>query len=965
MHPQKEPFVNITNYHAKYYAHDLLRSSTEDGIEKISRSLFDAAVDLNPHQIEAALFALKSPLSKGVVLADEVGLGKTIEASIALCQYWAERKRKLLIICPASIRKQWSIELEEKFNIPSVILEAKTYIHYIDQGHDNPFAQDCVVICSYQFINSKKELVKLVPWDLAIIDEAHKLRNAYRSSNVLGQAIKWVLEDTKKILLTATPLQNSLMELFGLSTIIDDYIFGDSRSFRQLYVNDTDLESLKTRLNGFCKRTLRQQVLQYIPYTNRKAITIRFAQTDQEVALYQDITAFLQQPDTYAIPTSQKSLITLVIRKILASSSYALISTLRTIKSRLEKLKDEQMVEEDIIQQLVDDESLDDEEMEELEIPPVENNETGGNQNEDTIDKEQVNQEITLLESFIEKAWNIKIDSKTKRLKEGIERGFTEAEKMGAQRKVIVFTESRRTQQYLKDYLDANGYTGKVVTFNGTNTDKDSKIIYEAWLERNKDTGRISGSKSSDMRIAIVEHFRDTADILVATELAAEGINLQFCSLVINYDLPWNPQRIEQRIGRCHRYGQKFDVVVINFLNERNDVDRQVYDLLEYKFNLFSGVFGASDEVLGSLESGVDFEREVLKIYQQCRKPDEIQKAFAELQQRMDAQIQSKIQESKQILLEHFDEDVHERLKVHLEQTQTVLDKMQRRFWAITEHVLQNKAEFNSKELSFYLNESPNNTFPIGRYSLISKRKDNVEGIYLYRMSHPLGEYVLYESKKCSTPNTEIVFDISNHPVKISVVESLKGKSGYLILSKLTIYSFGQDEYLLFNAFDDFGAVIHPEICEKMFDCRANVYKGVNLSDNNLKRLRADAQCHINAMIDKTLERNNSYYQEECDRLFRWADDLVSSAEKELKDTKNKLMALNRQLRQSTSMQEKHDLEVKIKETEVLQRKQRQRIFDVEDEIEEKRNGLIDKLKKKLEQKTTSETLFAIQWRVV
>ncbi|MDR4504914.1 MAG: DEAD/DEAH box helicase [Candidatus Scalindua sp.] len=203
----------ITDYHAKYYAHDLLKSSTEDGIEKISRSLFDAAVDLNPHQIEAALFALKSPLSKGVVLADEVGLGKTIEASIALCQYWAERKRKLLVVCPASIRKQWSIELEEKFNIPSVILESRTYNQFNNDGYDNPFTQDKVVICSYQFIHSKKETTKLIPWDLAIIDEAHKLRNAYRRSNVLGQSIKWVLEDTKKILLTATPLQNSLMEL--------------------------------------------------------------------------------------------------------------------------------------------------------------------------------------------------------------------------------------------------------------------------------------------------------------------------------------------------------------------------------------------------------------------------------------------------------------------------------------------------------------------------------------------------------------------------------------------------------------------------------------------------------------------------------------------------------------------------------------------------------------------------------
>lgn len=960
--------MNITNYHAKYYAHDLLKSSTEDGIEKISRSLFDAAVDLNPHQIEASLFALNSPLSKGVVLADEVGLGKTIEAAIVLCQYWAERKRKLLIICPASIRKQWCIELEEKFNIPSVILEAKTYNHYTDHGYDNPFAQDSVVICSYQFINSKKELVRLVPWDLAIIDEAHKLRNAYRSTNVLGQAIKWVLEDTKKILLTATPLQNSLMELFGLSTIIDDYIFGDSRSFRQLYVNDTDLESLKARLKGFCKRTLRKQVLQYIPYTNRKAITIRFAQADQEVSLYQNITAFLQRPDTYAIPTSQKSLITLVIRKILASSSYALIKTLETIKSRLEMLQNEQPPEENIVQQLVDDESLDEEELEALEITPGEDsgdNAAEGNPGRDKIDKERVKQEIALLENFIESAKDIKVDSKTKRLKEGIERGFMEAEKMGAKRKAVVFTESRRTQQYLKNFLDAHGYNGKVVTFNGTNTDQESKNIYESWLERNKETGRITESKSSDIRMAILEYFRDTADILVATESAAEGINLQFCSLVINYDLPWNPQRIEQRIGRCHRYGQKYDVVVINFLNERNEVDCQVYDLLEYKFNLFSGVFGASDEILGSLESGVDFEREVLRIYQQCRKPDDIQKAFAELQKRMDEQIQSKIQESKQILLEHFDEDVHERLKVHLEQTQTFLDKMERRFWAITGHVLQDRAEFNPNGLSFYLKEAPDNKLQTGNYSLISKRKDNVDGVYLYRMSHPLGEYVLSESQNCNTPQAELVFDISNHPVRISVVESLKEKSGHMVLSKLTIHSFGKDEYLLFNAFDDSGAVIHPEICEKIFDCGATACRDVRLPDDVLMRLQDDAQCHINAIIDKALERNNSYYQEECDRLFRWSDDLVSSAEKELKDTKNQLRTLNRLLRQSTSLQEKHDLELKIKETEKVQRKQRQRIFDVEDEIEEKRNSLIEKLKKKLEQKTTSDTLFIIRWSVV
>ena len=419
----------ITDYHAKYFAHALFRKSTEDGIEKISRSLFDAAVDLNPHQIDAALFALKSPLSKGVVLADEVGLGKTIEAALILCQYWAERRRRLLIVCPAALRKQWSIELFDKFNIPSVILDQRHFNELTANGHSNPFEQDKVLICSYQFLNNQKDTAKLVKWDLAIIDEAHKLRNAYRPSNVLGQSLKWALEDTKKLLLTATPLQNSLMELFGLCSIIDDYIFGDSRSFRQQYINDNDIEGIKTRLKGFCKRTLRRQVLAYVLFTNRKAITIRFEQTDKELQLYRNITDFLQQPETYALPTSQRTLITLVIRKILSSSSYALIATLETIKRRLELLRNRQPVQDTLVQELLDDESIDDEEYEEVAGPGTE---TSSPDQGMQIDLEKLNKEINCLSSFIEQARAIKVDSKTSRLKEAIERGFSEAQRMNA-----------------------------------------------------------------------------------------------------------------------------------------------------------------------------------------------------------------------------------------------------------------------------------------------------------------------------------------------------------------------------------------------------------------------------------------------------------------------------------------------------------------------------------------------------
>src|SRR6204780_5179466 len=147
----------MTNYHAKYFAHELTKRCASDSVEKLATALSNAQVDLNPHQIEAALFAFRSPLSKGVLLADEVGLGKTIEAGLILCQFWAERRRKLLVICPASIRKQWALELAVKFNLPSVILDARSYRLAKEQGPPFPFSTAGVVIASINFA-SKMEV---------------------------------------------------------------------------------------------------------------------------------------------------------------------------------------------------------------------------------------------------------------------------------------------------------------------------------------------------------------------------------------------------------------------------------------------------------------------------------------------------------------------------------------------------------------------------------------------------------------------------------------------------------------------------------------------------------------------------------------------------------------------------------------------------------------------------------------
>ena len=952
-------------YHAKYFAHELTRRRSSESADRLSMSLFDACVDLNPHQIEAALFSLRSPLSKGALLADEVGLGKTIEAGLVLCQYWAERRRRLLVICPASLRKQWALELREKFNLPSTILDAPGFRDAKRQGNAAPFESAEVVIVSMNFASAMQSEVRAVQWDLVVIDEAHKLRNAYRPSNRMGQNIRWATEDRRKLLLTATPLQNSLLELYGLSTLIDEHLFGDRASFQAQYVRQgANLVELRQRVAGFCQRTLRNQVLEYIRYTERKPLTQPFRPNDTEHRLYEAVSAFLSREDSFALPNNQKTLTTLILRKLLASSSSAIAGTLETMRNRLLDIKKGLAVPSDVAAALIAEEDIEDEYLEPEGIDVEgEGTEyvlaTGGRAE---LDRARLDLEISELATYIGWARGVEVDTKSTALLTALDAGFRELARMGAQRKAIIFTESRRTQEYLQKFLDENGYAGRTVAFSGTNTGPVATQIYEAWRAANHDSGRATGSRHIDIRTALIEHFRDSADIMIATEAAAEGINLQFCSLVVNYDLPWNPQRIEQRIGRCHRYGQKHDVVVLNFLNERNEADRRVLELLSEKFSLFSGVFGASDDVLGTIESGVDFERRILDIYQQCRTEDEIDAAFIALRAEMDESIGQRMDETRASLLEHFDEDVHSRLRVQLDAAREQMDNVQRLFWALTRYILRDAADFIPAELAFDLESTPVVGVHPGRYHLISKRDSSFPSDFLYRLSHPLGEWVIDSGKACATPTAALSFDISHHGRRIADIERLRGKVGWLTLQRLTIESFETEEYLLFSGTDDTGKALDQETCEKLFRCDADVSGTSALPP---ERLPKDAERHAAATLARSFESNNVHFLKERDRLERWAEDKVAGAEKELADTKAEIKALNRHARLATTTDEQHELQLKVRDLEKVQRRQRQQIFDVEDEIKEQRDDLIDRLEQRMKQSSSTEELFTIRWAVV
>ena len=887
--------------------------------------------------------------------------------------------------------------MSEKFNLPSVILDAKAYRIAQASGLANPFEAQSVVITSMHFASSRAADIRSVQWDLAIIDEAHKLRNAYRESNRMGQNIRWALQYCRKALLTATPLQNSLLELYGLSTVIDDHLFGNLPSFREQYVRrGGNLKELRERLQVFSRRTLRRQVLEYIQYTERRAITRPFRPTDDEHSLYEAVSAFLQREDTYALPKQQRHLTTLIVRKLLASSPGAVAATLETMRDRLVSMRDGRKVSDDVATELIDEEEIEEELLEELsegESPESgEPGDDGESLTDGSLERVALDfvsslpsieaapaepapkdppPEISRLEAEIEEltryalwARSIGVDTKARALLTALQVGFDRMAEMGAAQKAVVFTESRRTQQYLKSFLEGNGYAGRIVTFNGTNSEPEATVIYQRWVEANRETGRAGGSRVVDIRTALIEHFRDDAQIMIATEAAAEGINLQFCSLVVNYDLPWNPQRIEQRIGRCHRYGQRHDVVVVNFLNERNAADLRVYEILEQKFNLFSGVFGASDEVLGSIESGVDFERRILDIYQQCRDPQEIEVAFTALRRELDERIQSRLAEARQQLLEYFDEDVHTRLRVNLQGARQQLDRVGQMFWRLTKFILADMAGFDDENLTFDLKRRPCPDVERGRYHLISKERQNTPGAFLYRLSHPLGEHVLQDGKTVATPLSMVTFDISNRPTRIAMVEELKGHSGWLTLQRLAIDSFEREEYLLFSGFDDAGEPLDQETCEKLFMCDADTSPVGDISADVRVRLDGYAERCMQATISRSLEENNRHFQEAREGLEKWADDLVTAAEKELKDTKERINALKRQARLAVTPEEQHSVQEQIRDLENKKRRQRQRIFEVEDEIMAKRDELIDRLERRMHRQTTVEPLFTVRWAV-
>ncbi|MCF6249821.1 MAG: DEAD/DEAH box helicase [Methylococcaceae bacterium] len=926
-----------------YFSHWLsLKGNFE---ESLTKTIASAKVDMNPHQIQAALFALRSPLSKGVILADEVGMGKTIEASLVLAQKWAEQKCRLLLIVPATLRKQWSQELLDKFELPSIILEAKNFNQAQKQGIENPF--DCqsrqtpaIVIASYEFAARKQQELGAIPWDMVVLDEAHILRNIYKKEGAkTAKALASALFNRPKILMTATPLQNSLLELYGLVSVIDPYFFGDLVSFKARYahskVDPSELSLLSKRLSRLVNRTLRKQVQETgsFNFTRRYSLTEDFTPSAEELELYHQVSDYLQRDDLLAIKPEARHLVTLVIRKILASSSYAIQGTLATMIQHLQKkmpLLDGLQEDFETLQELADSDNIDD---------------------ADTIDPKALQEEINLLEQFQNKAQNISKNAKADALQRVLQRAFEMTQRLGGARKAVIFTESIRTQSWLFELLNQHGFQDEVVLLNGSNNDIHSKQIYKEWLKKHHGSVRISGAKSADMKAALVDRFRDQATIMISTEAGAEGINLQFCSLLINYDLPWNPQRVEQRIGRVHRYGQKYDVVVVNFINKGNRADERVYELLSEKFQLFEGVFGASDEILGSIESGVDIERRIHKIYQQCRTEKEIDDQFNTLQQTFKDELENQVQETSRSIFEYFDTDVVKRLNMQGETTAQKLSEYQ--------HMMLRLAQAELPTARFYKDRF---YFENIAYDLNWPQAEANDAQF-FRPYEGLGKQLIAQAKKHENlPAMQLELNYALLETQHSDVRNYIGQSGELCVEKYIIQTSKQTlEYILVSACTDNGKLLEQKTAQRLLLVPGKSYATIKeLCQKQL--LQSASQSQQDKYFKEAEKNNEQYFEEETEKLEHWSEDRRVALDIRIRQLDKDIADARRTARQLPTLQEKMNARRVLKKLERERDNTMLNYHEEKKKIEAKEDELLEEVALALEMTVHTEPIFNMCW---
>jgi hypothetical protein len=815
----------------RYLAEDLVRLRRSDEQRRYTAPHRAARIDPNAHQIAAVIFALGRLRDGGCIFADEVGLGKTIETGLVMAQMIAEGASRVLLVAPKALLGQWRQELFTLFGI-----EAR-------EGHLGPggFDGPGVFLVGREQAGSEKgrdALVASGSFDLCVIDEAHEVfAGLYKRFDKFGEykddareartagRVRDVLTtfQTPVLLLTATPIQNNLAELWGLVRYVDPLgtLLGDLPTFREVFcgVDDRQLakgqeDELRGRLKVVVQRTLRRQAQDFLeqPFVGRQARLFEYEMSVEERALYDDVTKYLLEPGILAFRGSQRQLLLIGFHRRMASSTRALAASLQRVADRLRrKMRGGEGSDEEDASRMLDDLEQTDiapgKGEEDDVVPPNETVDNGGDQG-------AVRVELTRVESLVRRAEQlVGDDSKLRALLTALAFVTERAREGKGAGKLVIFTESLVTQEHIRDRLIESGFVGEdeITLFRGTNDSPRARAALARWRE---DAAHGDGPKPSAemaMRLALVHEFKARSRVFISTEAGAKGLNLQFCDAVVNYDLPWNPQRIEQRIGRCHRYGQKNDVTVINFLAKDNEAQQLTFEILSQKLELFGTVLDASDKVLhhgdasagGILASalGGEFEAELRRIYERSRTIDEVTAELRSLRERV-AEERRRFEDTHartaKLIEEHLDEDVKRVLRTRKEDLPSALAELDRDLWTAVRGYLE------ARSIQYDLAKTPTGevlhvraaaALPDAlRDGVTAAVGGNSEHASLH-LRHPLVVAAIADARASTGELGGIVIRVSRDAP--DPLASLRGRRGRLRLIKLAFEGFERVERLL------------------------------------------------------------------------------------------------------------------------------------------------------------------------
>lgn len=1032
-----------------YLAHKLTEKRPVSDPEKLNNSIRSANIDLNPHQVDAAIFAFKSPLSRGAILADEVGLGKTIEAGLIIDQLYTEGRQNILILVPASIRTQWQDELLNRFNLSSEIIDGSMLKRkQKERMTENPLKDGGIFIASHNFAYRYDYICANVMWDLVVVDEAHRMRNVWKKGNKTAKKIREVIKNRPKVLLTATPLQNNLMELYGLTSFLDENYLGTEFSFKTLFANPVKkrseierLKQLRERLmgaidpstgsisGGILTRTLRKQVAGLVAFTNRYSITEDFAPNEDEMELYNAVSNYLRRPFLASTKATQRNMMELVYRKILASSSFAIAGTLNKVAHFLAKrLQTEFSVSVDEVNQTADDlrneltarygnglqkivfpkyekaspeseqevlpgledievnlekieeETQDADDLGEDELLPDQTKKFEEREIDHKFTKDEVLQELKDVLAYYHLATTIDKNQKSQALVRVLDKVFKYAEKKQWPQKAVIFTESRRTQDHLEKLLGGTGHN--LILFNGSNASKRAREVFDEWKAQFPKEAE-QGTKSINLRKALVWKFQNIKQgILITTEAGAEGLNLQFANIVINYDLPWNPQRIEQRIGRCHRYGQKLDVLVINFINKRNYADQRIYELLSEKIRLFGNLFDFSDKVLGTeqltddgyevreialggLGAGLDFERKILDIYRQCRTEKEIERGFQQLQLELLDIIREKIEDAQRKVIQHFDDEVRRKLRIRQKELADSLDRFDSQLKRYLTASFGTEVRYKSDNI-FYYNGA---TYFLGRIA----DEDKKNGLRPAHVKEPFIKERLEEDKKIRGYLWEVSMchdsEKGRHPF-----DDLVGKECQLIADLLkcerrTVNDTKEEfEKIILTGFvkrSDKWEQIQNSRLDRLFDL------DVTNEERIEGRLRDEvvdtASSQLKTAQENVNVENEQYIFEEMDRLDQFVEESLLKFRQEMDAREKEIKDLQKTMRASRTLgaHERDQIQANIdKKQKELFKAQKRYIQAQQEQFVDKDKKVAD-LRNKLQMSFSHERIASVKFNII